>query len=96
MKEEKVGGKESIGRNEAAKSKSSFLSVGELSAILQVREGTIYQWASDERVPSYKVGGRLRFDWGEIQEWLKEGRDQQKRRKELRKKRRRRNEESEV
>ncbi len=50
---------------------SSMMSVRELSAFLNVKEKTLYQWAELRRIPYFKLNGCLRFDLDEIKEWMK-------------------------
>ncbi len=38
----------------------------ELSQRLCLAEGTVYQLARSGRIPSIRIGGRLRFDWNEV------------------------------
>ena len=49
----------------------SLLTIDELSQWLKVKKQTIYIWASKDEIPSYKVGGKRRFDPDEIRKWLK-------------------------
>ena len=37
---------------------------------LNCKPSTVYAWAKAEQIPSYKVGGLLRFDLDEIEEWI--------------------------
>jgi excisionase family DNA binding protein len=39
--------------------------------ILGIKEGTIYLWSEQGRLPSFKVGRCRRFDPDEILEWLR-------------------------
>ena len=45
--------------------------VTELAEFLGVRPKTVYGWVEQGSVPHYKIGGRVRFDWGELERWLK-------------------------
>src|SRR5712692_4470458 len=52
-----------------------LLSVQELSELLQVPVGTIYQWRfRREGPPSIRVGRFLRFDPADVRRWLDERR----------------------
>jgi excisionase family DNA binding protein len=47
-----------------------YLDVKELSRYLNIKPSTLYAWASQGKLPSLKVHGLLRFDKGEIDDWL--------------------------
>ena len=49
---------------------NSLLTVKELSAALQVKEKTLYQWAELGQIPSLKLNGAVRFDMGDVQAWI--------------------------
>ncbi len=49
---------------------TSLLTVKELATRLQVKEKTIYAWASQRKIPSIKIHGVIRFDASEIEQWL--------------------------
>lgn len=41
------------------------------AAMLGVKLGTLYAWVHEKKIPHVRLGGRLvRFDRGEIEEWL--------------------------
>src|SRR4051794_6860355 len=48
----------------------TLLTVKDIAARLQVREKTIYSWASQGKIPSLKIHGVIRFEENEIDEWL--------------------------
>lgn len=49
---------------------NQLLTPDEVSKILNCRPATIYAWAKTGRLPAYKLGGLLRFDLKEIEEWI--------------------------
>lgn len=49
----------------------TLLTVNDLAAMLQVKEKTIYAWASQRKIPFIKVGSIVRFDPNEIEQWLR-------------------------
>jgi len=49
-----------------------LLDVKEAAALLGMKPGTLYSWASKRNVPFRKVGAALRFHRGELLEWTKE------------------------
>jgi excisionase family DNA binding protein len=49
-----------------------LMDVEEAAALLGMKPGTLYSWASKRRVPFRKVGAALRFHRGELLEWTKE------------------------
>lgn len=48
-----------------------LMDVAEAAALLGMKPGTLYSWASKKRVPHRKVGAALRFHRGELLEWTK-------------------------
>jgi excisionase family DNA binding protein len=46
-----------------------LLTISEVADLLRVEVSTIYVWTSKRKIPFRKVGGRLRFDYGEIISW---------------------------
>jgi excisionase family DNA binding protein len=48
-----------------------LLDVNEAAALLLVKPGTLYSWASRGKVPHRKVGALLRFHRGDLMEWTK-------------------------
>lgn len=52
-----------------------FLTVKDVSEILQVKESTLYAWAKKGLIPSCKLNGLLRFDVNEIEAWIKQSRN---------------------
>lgn len=49
----------------------TLLTVKDMATRLQVKEKTIYAWASQGRIPCVKVNGVIRFDAREIEQWLR-------------------------
>lgn len=47
-----------------------LLTVKDVAAQLQVKEKTVYAWASQRKIPCAKINGVIRFDAKEIEEWL--------------------------
>lgn len=50
--------------------RSDLIDINELSKRLCVAKGTLYNWASQRRLPFKKIGRCLRFDWEEVEEKL--------------------------
>ena len=48
----------------------TLLTVKDMATWLQVKEKTIYAWASQRKIPSVKVNGVIRFDERAIEPWL--------------------------
>ena len=48
----------------------TLLTVKDMATRLQVKEKTIYAWASQGKMPCVKVNGVIRFDERAIQHWL--------------------------
>jgi excisionase family DNA binding protein len=51
-----------------------LLTARELAELLAFQAGTIVDWAERGEVPSFKIGGRLRFRESEVLDWLEERR----------------------
>ena len=49
----------------------NILTVSQVSDLLQAKQSTIYSWAEQGLIPSFKINGLLRFDEDEIHEWLR-------------------------
>lgn len=49
-----------------------LIDINELSKNLSVPVRTIYEWTSMKVIPFYKVGRSVRFDGAEMDQWLKE------------------------
>jgi excisionase family DNA binding protein len=43
----------------------------ELAAITSVKPKTIYMWAQTGQIPCVRLNGLVRFDIGDIEDWLK-------------------------
>lgn len=43
----------------------------EMRGYLRVHEMTLYRWMKNGKIPAFKVGGRWRFDWEEVEKWIK-------------------------
>ena len=53
-----------------------IMTVKEVSELLKVKEKTLYQWAELGQIPCIKMNGCLRFDFDDLQKWVKScGRD---------------------
>jgi excisionase family DNA binding protein len=48
----------------------TLLTVKDMATRLQVKDKTIYGWASQGKIPSVKINGVIRFDAREIELWL--------------------------
>ena len=48
-----------------------IMTVKEVSEFLRVKEKTLYQWAELGQIPCIKMNGSLRFDYEDIQKWVK-------------------------
>jgi len=51
-----------------------LLTVKDMSKKLDITEGAIYNLTSARKIPFFKRGGRIYFDRGEIDEWIRSGR----------------------
>lgn len=48
-----------------------LIDVTQLSETLSIRPKTIYDWVHKKKIPYYKLEGSLRFNFDEIQKWIK-------------------------
>jgi excisionase family DNA binding protein len=48
----------------------TLLTVKDMATRLQLKEKTIYAWASQRKIPCVKIHGVIRFDASEIEQWL--------------------------
>ena len=48
-----------------------LLTVKDLAEQLQIKPATLYAWASQQKIPSLKIHGVIRFERELIDEWLK-------------------------
>lgn len=48
-----------------------LIGVKDLCEFLNVKKSTVYVWANNGILPCYRLNGLLRFDLGEIVEWVK-------------------------
>lgn len=53
-----------------------LLTVKELSEIIKVKESTLYAWAKRGSIPSHKLNGLLRFDIEEVENWVRNSKEQ--------------------
>jgi excisionase family DNA binding protein len=65
-----------------------LLTVKDIATRLQVKEKTVYAWASQRRIPCVKIGSVLRFDEADIEQWLESCRVENRPPNPLRRKRR--------
>jgi excisionase family DNA binding protein len=49
-----------------------ILTVRQVSELLQAKQSTVYAWAEQRLMPSFKINGLLRFDQDDIIRWLKD------------------------
>ncbi len=48
----------------------TILTVKEVASILQVEPSTVYAWAEQRKIPSFKLNGALRFSDEDIGRWV--------------------------
>ena len=51
-----------------------LLTARELADLLGFQAGTIVDWAESGRLPGFRLGGRLRFRWSEVEAVLEAAR----------------------
>lgn len=52
-----------------------LLRVKKVAELFNVTELTVYRWAKSGKIPSFNIGGVIRFDYDEIMEYLRKGVD---------------------
>lgn len=48
----------------------NIITVKEVANILKIKPTTVYAWAEQRVIPSYKMNGSLRFSEDDIKAWL--------------------------
>ncbi len=48
----------------------NILTVKEVASLLKIKPCTVYAWAEQRLIPSYKFNGALRFSEEDIKAWL--------------------------
>lgn len=48
-----------------------LITIKQLSTELRISEKTIYGWVHKKKIPYYKVVGSLRFDYDEVERWIR-------------------------
>jgi len=52
--------------------RTTALTVSDVAALLNISERQVYKLASDGRIPSFKIGGSVRFDPSAFAQWLRQ------------------------
>lgn len=60
---------------------SPLLSLSDVAAYLQVAERTVYLWAQQGKLPSFKLGNLWRFRRSDLDVWIEESRQATPRKK---------------
>ncbi len=47
-----------------------ILTCKQVAEMLQAKTSTVYAWAEQSIIPSFKINGLLRFDEAEIMDWI--------------------------
>ena len=50
-----------------------WLSVVEIAEHLGVKKDTVYKWVARKKMPAHKVGRLIKFQIGDVDQWIKEG-----------------------
>jgi excisionase family DNA binding protein len=48
----------------------NILTVKDVATLLKIKPSTVYAWAEQRVIPSYKMNGSLRFSEEDIRNWL--------------------------
>jgi len=46
------------------------LKIKDMTALLNIKEKTLYEWIKDKKLPAYKINHQFYFNAGEIKEWV--------------------------
>jgi excisionase family DNA binding protein len=49
-----------------------LLTARQVADLLGFAPGTIVDWFEQGKLPGFRIGGRLRFRWSEVEAWLEE------------------------
>ena len=52
--------------------RTTALTVSDIAELLNISERLVYKLAASNRIPSFKVGGSIRFDPFEFAQWLRQ------------------------
>jgi excisionase family DNA binding protein len=52
-----------------------LLTAHQVADLLGFKPGTSVDWYEDDKIPGFKIGGQLRFDPTEVDEWLDDHRN---------------------
>jgi excisionase family DNA binding protein len=52
--------------------RTTALTVAELAELLSISERQVYKLAASNRIPSFKIGGSVRFDPADVAAWLRQ------------------------
>jgi excisionase family DNA binding protein len=51
-----------------------LLTAREVGELLGFAPGTVVDWFEAGKLPGFRIGGRLRFRWSEVEAWIEEQR----------------------
>jgi len=55
-----------------------WVGIKDVAAHLGVAKDSIYRWVGEQGLPAHRVGRLFRFKLSEIDEWVRQGKDQEK------------------
>jgi len=55
-----------------------LMTVEDVAEYLRVKASTVYEWASNGKLPGVKVGRLWRFERSEVEKWVRENRQGRK------------------
>jgi len=58
--------------------KPEIMTVEDVAEYLRIKTSTVYEWASNGKLPGVKVGRLWRFERSEIEKWVRENRQGQR------------------
>ncbi|HUU20062.1 MAG TPA: helix-turn-helix domain-containing protein [Sedimentisphaerales bacterium] len=51
-----------------------LMTVEDVAEYLRIKSSTVYEWASNGKLPGVKIGRLWRFERSEIEKWVRENR----------------------
>lgn len=59
---------------EDMRKRKSLMTVREITTLLGVHQQTVYEWCWAGKIPSVRIGARIKFDPRAIATWMESGR----------------------
>ncbi len=60
------------GETQSGENTDQLMTLSDVAGYLQIKERTIYLWAQQDKIPSFKLGNTWRFKREDIDLWIEE------------------------